>query len=82
MARQDTKGRNFMKPRMVHATCELFLWFKVQFGCSVHQMSVGIICVCWGVMYVNGTLCSPLPTNIVKSGSSIFQTHWTLSAFK
>ena len=43
MAKQDTKGRNFMKPKMAHATCELFFWLKVQFGCSVHQMGVAII---------------------------------------
>ena len=86
MARQETKGRNFMKPKMAHATCELFLWLKVQLGCSVHQTGVGIICVClgghvceWHTVFTFVNLSNQI---LSKSGSSIFQTCWTLSAFK
>ena len=86
MARQETKGRNFMKPKMAHATCELFLWLKVQLGCSVHQTGVGIICVClgghecdWHTVFTFVNLSNQI---LSKSGSSIFQTRWILSAFK
>ena len=86
MARQDTKGRNFMKPKMAHATCELFLWLKVQLGCSVHQTGVGIICVCLGghvcEWYTVFTFVNLSNQILSKSCSSIFQTRWTLSAFK